>query len=82
MTLLWVKNLGNEEKIAAIGVRVKKWIAYHGFSLNVNNDLTLYKKIIPCGIKDKNVTSLEKIGVKNYRNIDNIIKKNFLNIFL
>ena len=79
------KNIGiwvNDEKIAAIGVRVKKWIAYHGFSINVNNDLSLYNKIIPCGIKDKEITSLEKLGVKNYNNIDDVITKNFLNTFL
>ena len=79
------RNIGiwvNDEKIAAIGVRVKKWIAYHGFSINVNNDLSLYNKIIPCGIKDKEITSLEKLGVKNYNNIDDVITKNFLNTFL
>ena len=79
------KNIGiwvNNEKIAAIGIRVKKWIAYHGFSINVNNDLSLYNKIIPCGIKDKEITSLEKLGVKNYNNIDDVITKNFLNTFL
>ena len=45
-------------KIAAIGFRVKKWIAYHGFSLNVSNDLNKYKAIVPCGIKNKGITSL------------------------
>ena len=74
---IWV----NEKKIAAIGIRVKKWIAYHGFSINVSNDLNKYKEIIPCGIKDKGVTSLQNIGIKNYNNIDKIIKKEFLNIF-
>ena len=48
---IWVKNNNNSMKIAAIGIRVKKWIAYHGFSINVNNDLSLYKKIAPCGIR-------------------------------
>ena len=79
---IWVNNKNKIKKIAAIGVRVKKWIAYHGFSLNVNNDLSLYKRIIPCGIKDKKVTSLEDIGVKNWRNIEDVIKKNFLDTFL
>ena len=68
-------------KIAAIGIRVKKWIAYHGFSLNINNDLSKYEKIVPCGIKDKKVTSLQKLGVKNIDNINEVITKNFLNIF-
>ena len=79
---IWINNKNEFEKIAAIGVRVKKWIAYHGFSLNINNDLSLYEKIVPCGIKDKQVTSLKKIGIKNWKNIDDIIKKNFLNFFL
>jgi len=79
---IWVKNKNNLMKIAAIGIRVKKWIAYHGFSINVNNDLSLYKKIIPCGIKHKGVTSLKDMGIKNFKNIDKIIIKKFLNTFL
>ena len=79
---IWINKNNKIQKISAIGIRVKKWIAYHGFSINVNNDLSLYKKIIPCGIKDKGVTSLEKIGVKDSKNIENVIKRNFLNIFL
>ena len=79
---IWINNKNKIKKIAAIGVRVKKWIAYHGFSLNVNNDLSLYKRIIPCGIKDRKVTSLEDIGVKNWKNIEDVIKKNFLDTFL
>ena len=74
---IWVEN----KKIAAIGIRVKKWIAYHGFSLNVSNDLKKYESIIPCGIKDKGITSLRDIGVTNYNNINKIITKHFLNIF-
>jgi len=78
---IWVKNNNNSMKIAAIGIRVKKWIAYHGFSINVNNDLSLYKKITPCGIRDKGVTSLKEIGIKNFNNIDKVIIENFLNTF-
>ena len=47
-----------KKKVAAIGVRVSKWIAYHGFSININNNLKKYNAIIPCGIKDKGVTNL------------------------
>ena len=78
------KNIGiwvNNKKIAAIGVRVKKWIAYHGFSLNVSNDLTKYDKIVPCGIKNKGITSLKNMGVNNYGDIHKVITKQFLNIF-
>ena len=74
---IWVGN----KKIAAIGIRVKKWIAYHGFSLNISNDLKKYEDIVPCGITDKGMTSLKDLGINNYNNINNIIAKNFLNIF-
>ena len=78
------KNIGiwvADKKIAAIGIKVKKWIAYHGFCLNVTNDLKKYENIIPCGIKDKGITSLKDMGVTDYNNIDRIITKHFLNIF-
>ena len=71
---VWIED----KKIAAIGIRVKKWIAYHGFSINVTNDLSKYKAIIPCGIRDKGVTSLKDLGIKNVNNIEEIITKNFL----
>ena len=79
---IWVGNKNKPEKIAAIGIRVKKWIAYHGFALNISNDLTKYDKIVPCGIKDKKITSLYKLGIKNLDNINGIISKKFLDIFL
>ena len=79
---IWVKKENDIKKIAAIGIKVKKWVAYHGFSLNINNNLSLYNGIIPCGIKDKGITSLKEIGVKNYSNIEDIIIKKFLNTFL
>ena len=78
---IWVESKTKPMKIAAIGIRVKKWIAYHGFSLNISNDLTKYKKIIPCGIHDKGITSLKNVGVKKFNNIDKITIRNFLNIF-
>ena len=78
---IWVGNKNNSKKIAAIGLRVKKWIAYHGFSINVSNDLTRYRGIIPCGIKNKGITSLKKMGIINFQNIEKIIIDKFLNIF-
>ena len=78
---IWVEDEKKIKKIAAIGVRVKKWIAYHGFSLNISNDLSKYNAIIPCGIKDKGITSLKKLGVKNYNNINEIIINKFLDTF-
>ena len=69
---IWHKKNLKIEKVAAIGVRVSKWIAYHGFSININNDITNYKKIIPCGIKDKSVTTLKNINNQNYNNLCSI----------
>ena len=79
---IWVGNKDKSMKIAAIGIRIKKWIAYHGFALNISNDLSLYKNIVPCGIKDKSITNLKDLGVKNFSNIDKIITKEFLKTFL
>jgi lipoyl(octanoyl) transferase len=78
---IWVNKKKKSKKIAAIGIKVKKWIAYHGFSLNVCNDLSKYKGIVPCGIKDKGITSLKEMGINNYRDIEKVIIRNFLNIF-
>jgi len=75
---IWFDNNGKLEKVAAIGVRVSKWIAYHGFSLNIDNSLDPYNKIIPCGIKDKGVTNLRKISKIKYENIDEILIKKFI----
>ena len=75
---VWTKNNNKIEKIAAIGIRVSKWIAYHGFSININNDLNKYKNIIPCGIKDKGVTNLKSIIDQNYSGLDQKIIENFI----
>ena len=72
---IWVGSKEKKEKVAAIGIKVKRWIAYHGFSLNINNDLSNYKKIIPCGIKNKGVTTLKKISNKDYNKISEKILK-------
>ncbi len=77
---IWHKNkFAKINKIAAIGIKVRNWIAYHGFSINISNNLDSYKKIIPCGIKDKGVINLIKIKKQNYKNIKNNLVKNFLN---
>jgi len=78
---IWVVENNSLKKIAAIGIRIKKWIAYHGFSINVSNDLNMYKGIIPCGIKDKGVTNLKKMGINNYNKIEKIIINKFLDTF-
>ena len=75
---IWHKYNNEVKKIAAIGIRVSKWIAYHGFAININNDLENYKKIIPCGISDKGVTNLKKILDQDYSNLNDILIKNFI----
>ena len=75
---VWYNDNSKIKKIAAIGVRVSKWIAYHGFSININNDLKKYNAIIPCGIKDKGVINLKNIKNQNYENIEDILIKNFI----
>ena len=75
---VWTKNNNKIEKVGAIGIRVSKWIAYHGFSININNDLNKYKNIIPCGIKDKGVTNLKSIIDQNYSGLDQKIIDNFI----
>ena len=75
---IWIENKNKIEKIAAIGIKVKKWIAFHGFSLNISNEMHEYEKIIPCGIKDRGVTSLNKIGQFKKEKIIQILKKNLI----
>jgi len=74
---IWVGDKANIRKVAAIGVRVSKWIAYHGFAININNDLSKYQNIIPCGISDKGVTNLKTISDQNYNTLSDIIIDNF-----
>ena len=81
---IWYNDNSTIKKVAAIGVRVSKWIAYHGFSININNDLRKYDAIIPCGIKDKGITNLEQIKNQNYDELKNklieIFKTNLKNL--
>lgn len=76
---VWV----NSKKIASIGVRIRKWITSHGFALNVNNDLTPFSYIIPCGIKDVEITSMKEILNRevNMGNLKEIIVEKFKEIF-
>ena len=75
---IWYKDNEQTKKVAAIGVRISKWIAYHGFSININNNLDKYKAIIPCGIKDKGITSLKQIKDQDYEELD----KKLVEIFI
>jgi len=78
---IWVNTKNESKKVAAIGIRVKRWIAFHGFSINVSNELELYKNIVPCGIDNKKITNLSSIKKNNYKYINQKIIKNFLKVF-
>ena len=75
---IWYKKNNKINKVAAIGIRVRKWIAYHGFAININNKLNKYKKIIPCGISDKGVTNLKEINDQDYSSLENILIEKFI----
>ena len=75
---IWYKDAKKTKKVAAIGVRISKWIAYHGFSINICNNLEKYKAIIPCGIKDKGVTNLKLIKDQDYGELE----KKLVEIFI
>ncbi len=75
---IWHKDNNQTKKVAAIGVRVSKWIAYHGFSINITNNLKKYNAIIPCGIKDKGITNLKQIKDQDYKELE----KKLVEIFI
>lgn len=73
-----IDRAGQEAKIAALGIRVRKWVTYHGVCINVNPDLSHYAGIVPCGISEYGVTSLEKLGVKaTMGELDKILQEKF-----
>jgi lipoyl(octanoyl) transferase len=83
---VWVsrpdKGAGREDKIAAIGVRVRKWVTFHGISLNVDPDLGHYDGIVPCGITDQGVTSFEDLGqLVSMAEVDSVMRGAFEAIF-
>ena len=80
---IWVKNSRNiESKIGAIGIRVRKWVTYHGIAVNISPNLDNYSGIIPCGINDFPITSLEDMGINiSITEFDIILKKKFIEIF-
>ncbi len=75
---IWHKKNNEIKKVAAIGIRVRKWVAYHGFSININNNLKQYEKIIPCGISDKGVTNLKTILDQDYSKLEKKVIENFI----
>lgn len=79
---IWTLENGIEKKIGAIGIRVKKWIAYHGISININPDITKFSGIVPCGISDFGVTSLHAIKKNvSFSEFDTELKSNFNKVF-
>ncbi|MEE8203000.1 MAG: lipoyl(octanoyl) transferase LipB [Alphaproteobacteria bacterium] len=79
---VWVASAGGEAKIAAIGVRVRRWVTYHGVSLNVCPDLDHYRGIVACGVRDHGVTSLAALGVDaSMVDIDRAFRETFAGIF-
>lgn len=83
---VWVgrpdKGDGREDKIAAIGVRVRKWVTFHGISLNVSPDLSHYGGIVPCGISDQGITSFEDLGlILSLPEVDSVLRRRFEAVF-
>ena len=79
---IWIKKNNQEYKIAAIGIKVKKWIAYHGFSLNINVNKSDYRGIVPCGIFNKGIINVADLGkTPNDEVINKSIKENFYKLF-
>lgn len=74
---------GHEDKIAAIGVRVRRWVTFHGLCLNVNPDLEHYSGIVPCGVQDHGMTSLAELGKHvSMDDVDNALRKTFSSHFV
>ncbi len=80
---VWVdQGYGIEVKIAAIGIRVRKWVTFHGISLNISPDLSMYEPIIPCGIREHGISSLHELGVPAVmKDVDEALLHNFQKLF-
>ena len=79
---VWVRRGPREDKIAAIGIRVRHWVTFHGISINVEPDLTHFSGIVPCGIREHGVTSLVDLGLPvTMADLDVALKKTFAPIF-
>lgn len=80
---IWVdRGFGKEDKIAAIGIRIRKWVSFHGISINLNPDLSHFSGIIPCGIAQHGVTSLQDLGIQvTMADLDTLLKQTFTDIF-
>ena len=76
---VWV----GKDKLAAIGIAVKKWVSFHGFALNVSTDLDMFRLIVPCGLQDKQVTSMERLlGLRpDFNKVKDAVRRSFEQIF-
>ena len=79
---VWVARGGGEAKIAAIGVRIRRWVSYHGVSLNVAPELAHYRGIVACGIPEHGVTSLAELGIEaTMAEVDEVLRETFARVF-
>jgi lipoyl(octanoyl) transferase len=83
---VWVRRPGKgpdaDEKIAAVGIRLRRWVSFHGIALNVAPDLSHFAGIVPCGIRDRGVTSLADLGVKvSMAEVDRVLRREFETVF-
>jgi lipoyl(octanoyl) transferase len=79
---IWVRRDNREDKIAALGVRIKRWVTFHGVALNVEPDLTHFAGIVPCGVRAHGVTSLADLGIPaTLADVDVALRKSFRKIF-
>ncbi len=78
---IWVETSQGEKKIAALGIKLKKWVSYHGIAINIDPDLSGFENIVPCGIKEFGVTSMKDLEVKLEKNLDEVIKEKFFSTF-
>ena len=75
---IWINHNNELKKIAAIGIRVRRWVAYHGFSININNNLDNFSKIIPCGIKDRKIIRLKDFSNIKYSEFSRVLEKKLI----
>jgi len=76
---LWVNHHNLEKKICAIGIKVKRWVSYHGIAINIAPDLSNFNNFVPCGIKDFGVVSMQELGIKNFdeAKFNNLLQNEF-----
>ena len=75
---IWINHESTTKKIAAIGIKIKKWVAYHGFAINYSVNLNNFKKIIPCGIKNKDLINISQIKEIDKNKFIKLLIKNFI----